>query len=108
MKDYSPHRTALMKRLAALDARLHAIEESLDEPHSKDWNDAAIEQEDDQVLEGLGLAGDKEMRRITAALQRIRTRTFGVCTLCDDPIAVARLEAVPEAPLCHKCAEMTD
>ncbi len=108
MKDYTQHRTALMQRLAALDVRLHAIEADLEQPHSKDWNDAAIEQEGDEVLEGLGLAGDAEMRRIGAALKRMRTDQYGVCTLCHKTIALARLDAVPEAALCHKCAGKTD
>lgn len=46
-----------------------------------------------------------ELRRIDAALHRIREGTFGTCVECAEPIAVARLQAQPAAALCLACAE---
>ncbi len=40
---------------------------------------------------------------IDAALARIEDGTFGVCQRCGQPIAEARLEALPWATLCIDC-----
>ena len=55
----------------------------------------------------LGLASnDRELlSRIQTALKRIKDRTYGVCTGCKKPIAVARLKAIPYAEYCLKCQE---
>ena len=98
------YRSALMARLAELDGRLHAIEAELDSEHSKDWEDAAIEKEGEEVLEQLGNAGQTEIRRIQAALQRIREGGFGYCAQCGDEVSQDRLSAVPDTPFCQGCA----
>lgn len=104
MTDHSKYKIALLKRLSELDKRLHAIEAELDAPHSKDWEDAAVEREGDEVLEGLGSSGQEEIRRIQAALARVREGEYGFCVKCGDEIAAARLDVVPDAPLCSTCA----
>lgn len=104
MESYEPYRVALLARLAELDSRLHAIETQLDEPASKDWEDMAVEREGDEVLEHLGQAGQDEIARIRAALQRMRDGTYGICAQCEEPISQARLTVLPEAALCNRCA----
>lgn len=98
------YRLALMARLRELDKRLHKIEGDLDSAKSKDWDDAAIEREGDEVLEQLGQHGQDEVARIRAALDRIRKGTFGICARCEEPIAAERLDVLPETPLCRTCA----
>ena len=44
-----------------------------------------------------------EIRDIDAALGRIATGTYGVCTDCGEGIEVARLEAHPTAKRCRPC-----
>ena len=44
-----------------------------------------------------------EIRDIDEALERIRDGSFGLCENCDQPIAKARLEAIPYARLCLPC-----
>lgn len=107
MRDIAPFRQALMDRLAELDSRLHRIESDLDAPHSKDWEEAAVEHEDDEVLEQLGQSGEAEIARIRAALQRMRDGTYGVCVRCGEEISQARLETLPDTPLCRNCAAAT-
>lgn len=46
-----------------------------------------------------------ELRRIDAALARIRAGNFGACVECGEPIAAARLNAQPAVALCLACAE---
>ena len=104
MTTIAERRTALLARLSELDSRLHAIEADLDTEHSKDWDDAAVEREGDEVLEHLGQAGQEEIRRIRAALQRIRDGEYGYCAKCGEEISAERLDVLPDTPLCRVCA----
>jgi RNA polymerase-binding transcription factor DksA len=55
------------------------------------------------------LAAVDEQRLATAdALRRIQDGTFGVCTSCNAPIERARLDVVPYASECAKCATARD
>lgn len=94
----------LIERLCDLGVRLEDIEKDLDQPHTKDWEDQAIEVEGDEVLERLGESGQAEIVRIRAALARMAKGEYGICQSCGGEISEARLEAVPETPLCIKCA----
>ncbi len=104
MESIESYRKALLSRLSELDSRLHQIESELDAPHSKDWDDAAIEREGDEVLEHLGQSGQEEIARIRAALQRMRDGSYGICVRCGEQISAERLEVLPETPLCKDCA----
>jgi RNA polymerase-binding transcription factor len=44
-----------------------------------------------------------ELRDVEAALQRIRTGSYGVCDTCGDDIERERLEAYPAAERCVDC-----
>ncbi|MBP2235173.1 RNA polymerase-binding transcription factor DksA [Sinorhizobium kostiense] len=97
-------REQLLRRKRELYGRLMKIEEDLEQPMNADVPDRVTERESDEVLEGLGLAGQSEIRAIDAALDRIAAGTFGICVRCGDPISQERLQAVPHAPLCQVCA----
>lgn len=95
---------ALLERLRALGVQLDSIEAELEAPHSKDWEDMAIEREGEEVLERLGEKGLAEIAQIRAALDRMAQGEYGFCTRCGATIAEARLELLPQTPLCRKCA----
>jgi DnaK suppressor protein len=42
-------------------------------------------------------------KRLSAALDRLNEGAYGVCVECTEPIAPARLEAVPEVETCVRC-----
>lgn len=44
-----------------------------------------------------------ERKRIDAALERIESGDFGYCTVCDEDIALKRLEHDPSVPNCFDC-----
>lgn len=46
---------------------------------------------------------DVERIRINAALERIENGDYGFCTVCDEDIALKRLENDPSAPNCIDC-----
>ncbi|MBK5928652.1 TraR/DksA family transcriptional regulator [Rhodobaculum claviforme] len=104
MTTITERRTELLARRDALMARMQEVERELSSRSTTDWEEAATEREDDEVLEGMGLAAQAEVARIDAALERIETGEYGHCMRCGEEISPARLDAVPDAPLCRNCA----
>jgi DnaK suppressor protein len=47
----------------------------------------------------------KILQAIEEALQRIEKGTYGICRDCGEPIAEARLHAIPWTRVCIKCKE---
>lgn len=100
-------RRVLEARLDELSQRVEEIDEDLHEHQEDDFEDRATEIAGDEVLEGLGSAGLREIQQIKSALARLDKGTYGDCTRCGEPIDERRLEAVPHAALCIKCAAET-
>ena len=48
----------------------------------------------------LGERRENELRRIDAALARIATDEYGICVICGETIAAARLRHDPTAAIC--------
>jgi RNA polymerase-binding transcription factor DksA len=103
MNAINPHQTVLLARKAELMRRLGKIEADLDEQPNPDGEERATERENDEVLEGLGLQGQMELKAIEAALERIADGSYGTCIRCGGEISAERLEAVPHAALCRNC-----
>lgn len=104
MTSIAERKIVLENRLQELDARLHEIDEELESHSSKDWEELATERETDEVLEGMGLSGQAEIKAIHAALQRIENGEYGDCVACGAEILPERLDLLPYTPLCRKCA----
>lgn len=104
MRNLSKRKAQLEARMAHLSQRLEQIEGDLEAAHSQDWDDRAIEVEGDEVLERLGLEGQREMALIQAALGRIAAGSFGICAKCGNPISEDRLDVLPFTPHCRHCA----
>lgn len=104
MIDTAAYRERLIARQSELRERLDHIEHDLDETPSADTAERVTEREGDEVLEDLGNAGLAELRAIAAALKRIDAGDYGACVACGDDISVERLDAVPHAPRCRRCA----
>ena len=94
----------LLARRAELLGNLERIEDQLDDPVPKDWEDAASERQGDEVLTALGHSDGAEIRRIDAALARIAAGEYGDCVQCGNPIAEKRLELLPDTPFCANCS----
>lgn len=101
---HAEERRLLLARRSELTRRLTDIESELDRPGNPDDEDRALESEGDEVLEDLGLSGEREIAAIDAALGRIADGTYGICRGCETPISPARLKAVPTTDLCRACA----
>lgn len=97
-------REILLARRAELLGNLERIEDQLDDPVPRDWEDAASERQGDEVLTALGQSDRAEIRRIDAALARIAAGDYGDCVKCGNPIAEKRLQLLPDTPFCANCS----
>jgi RNA polymerase-binding transcription factor DksA len=104
MTSHDAERARLEARLEQLLHRVDRIEGDLRATHDRDWQERAIELENDEVLEGLDEMSRAAVTRIRAALERIRNGTYGICVRCGGRIAHGRLAAVPDVTTCLKCA----
>jgi len=105
MTDIPARKAKLLEKLNEMNARLAKVEDALDDPMPKDSEEASIEREDDEVLEEVGRAAQREKAMIVAALERIVAGTYGSCASCGDEITEARLDVLPYTPVCAKCAK---
>lgn len=104
MKEHEAIIEKLKLRQEELAARLNKVEASLRKTHEKDWEEQAIERENEEVVEALNETIRTELEQIIAALNRVEKNEFGVCSICDDPIPIGRLEALPYTDRCVSCA----
>ncbi len=104
MTPTADRKTQLLTRLADLEKRLGRIEDELESHQTQDWEDLATEREEDEVLEGMGLSGQHEIRQIKAALARVDSGDYGFCAKCGAAIGEERLDVLPQTPFCRTCA----
>ena len=102
--DLPATRTRLQDSLAELEARLTHIARDLSDTPDRDWEEQAIELEDDEALEHQAALVEAEIVSVKRALERINNGTYGECVQCGGQISPARLHARPEAALCIDCA----
>jgi len=104
MSQHESARVQLENQLARLLKRVGNIEGDLRRIHDRDWQEQAIEVENDDVLKGLDEMALAEVRRIRAAFGRIANGTYGVCSTCGQPIGKERLAAIPSTITCLACS----
>lgn len=91
----------LTSRLQRLDRHLH----HRPEPLPADSQERAQELENRGVLEGLDDNASAELVDVEHALARMERGDYGICERCHQEIPVARLEILPQASRCTKCAD---
>ena len=92
------------KKIGVIDADVH----HKNEPVEKDFAEQATQRENDDVLNALIQDAKKLVHQVNNALHRIETGEYGICTNCGAEISEGRLEIMPYAALCIKCAEKSD
>jgi DnaK suppressor protein len=97
-------RAALLERAAEEEADLAAI--------AAERATELVERAQDVGTAGLIARLDDQARReileINAALDRLAEGSYGRCAACGEPIATARLRALPATALCLGCAERAE
>jgi len=91
-----------------LKSRLERVEGHIKHqggPLSADFEEQAVERQNDEVVFALDDSLSDELIAIEAALERIKNDEFGVCVKCGEEIETARLDAIPFAATCVGCME---
>lgn len=73
----------------------------LDQPFGRVSRIDAIQQQ--QMAKAARAAQKRQLVQVKAALDSIAHDEYGMCRICEEPIATARLLARPEAPFCLDC-----
>ena len=76
--------------------------------HSNHMADQGTDEFRQEQQIGLMQSENRYLYRIEDALQRIEDGSYGTCELCEGPISVERLEALPYTRMCIECAEKED
>ena len=93
-------REALRRMLAGDERVLRSHAE-----HARgDEVDAAIATEQAELCSQMASMETRELAQIEKALERIRRGRYGRCEVCDKPISILRLKALPYATECITCA----
>ena len=95
---------SLRARLAEVQAEIARLEQATTQELSPKFADQANDLEELFTNEGLEVQHIHEAEQILAALARIESGDYGVCTECGADIAPARLAALPTATRCIACA----
>ncbi len=104
MKSHGKVKAELQAKLKALYARALDIEDILSDPGNSDWEENAIEMENDEAWAAVGDVTKEEIREIRLALRRIERGDYGKCESCGKHIGQERLDALPWTPYCIGCA----
>jgi DnaK suppressor protein len=105
--DLAAARLRLVERKQELEQRsAHAKADMRHEsdPLVADFADQATQREDDDVLAQISDSADTELLQIRRALARLEHGEYEICARCGEPIAAARLQAVPATDRCSRCA----
>jgi len=70
--------------------------------------DIAMDTAQDEISSQLAQVESMELGHIEEALDRMKEGRYGDCDVCDKPIPLARLQAVPYATACIACARQKE
>ena len=103
------YRDILLQKRAELEdtASLGAIQTSMEHNNGRqgDMADQASGNNEVHIHLRLKQTDAKILQAIDEALLRIEKGTFGICRDCGEPIAEARLNAIPWTRVCITCKE---
>jgi len=102
-------KTILENRRDLITQNIQGSRDSIDSLKNSECNDDYdyAEVSSDSFKEGI-IANQqlKELKEIEESLKRIEKGTYGICEMCDEPIAIGRLRAKPFAKFCTPCREI--
>ncbi|MFY9551043.1 MAG: TraR/DksA family transcriptional regulator [Thermoanaerobaculia bacterium] len=110
-KELEKYRRLLEEKKASLSvdiAKTRSAEEETSEELTQDIADKAVSSYTREFLYSLTDGERSTLLQIDDALARIDESTYGFCINCAQPMAEKRLTAVPWAPYCVDCQELSE
>lgn len=97
----------IKEKIAYLHATLDRENEET-KPIAPDVSIGRLSRLDSMQMQQMALEMERrqkaELERLEEALEHIKDGSYGICENCRDEISEARLQAMPDAILCIKCA----
>jgi DnaK suppressor protein len=110
-KDMEKYRRLLEEKKAALSAEIaktRSAEEETTEESTQDIADKAVSSYTREFLYSLTDGERHTLLHIDDAIGRIEDSTYGFCMNCGVAMTEKRLNAVPWAPYCLDCQELSE
>ena len=101
----------LLERQAEVEARVARTHKHLygrDEPVSPNFNEQIKQRENDELVQALDEGGQRELAQIRRALARLDAGDYPYCVMCGGEIGERRLQAIPFAEMCIRCASASE
>lgn len=94
-------RADLKARLTRYEAHQHREDGALE----KDFEEQAIQTQNDEVVDSLEIETRAELVQIERALERIQLGAGEECERCGETIDPRRLQVLPSTTVCVSCAD---
>jgi DnaK suppressor protein len=110
-KEMEKYRRLLEEKKATLSvdiAKTRSAEEETSEELTQDIADKAVSSYTREFLYSLTDGERSTLLQIDDAITRIDDGSYGFCVNCGQPMAEKRLTAVPWAPYCVECQELSE
>lgn len=102
---FQEFKSRLLARKLELERQVAAIERDFAQGRSADFAEQATERENDEVLSAIEQKDRQELAQINQALARMEQGNYDKCAHCGEAIKLARLNVIPFAELCVRCAK---
>jgi len=99
----------LKQRLVTIESNINDGIDNISKLNDCDCKDDLdfAEASSDSFTSGVIINQQKqELKEIREALESIKNGSYGICEMCDEPIAIGRLKAKPFAKFCTDCREI--
>lgn len=97
-------RLALLREVAQVEDGLRVLQADVEIEEVERGQEETVA----RLLARLDDRGKAEIEAIDRALGRIANGDYGRCEVCGSSIPLSRLEALPAATTCLRCAEVTE
>ena len=104
MKEHEAIRHELLIKQNILTERLNRITQDQRQAKNADFEEQAVERENDTVLDALDKSMRNELNQIESTLVRMDVGEYGICSKCSQPISSKRLKVLPHTNVCVICA----
>ena len=101
----------LKSRKVQLEKNIAGVEKDLKELSALELNDEAdhASVSNDNLREvAIGQQQELELLEIQLALDKIKSKQYGICEMCEEDISIQRLKVKPHAKYCIDCREIVE
>lgn len=94
----------ILKNLSGVESEMRQLREC----ELNDEGDYASVSNENMVESAIGAQQLQELNEIEMALGKIKSKTYGICDMCEDDIGFQRLKVKPHAKYCIVCRPIVE